>query len=691
MTALSVQSENLLVASKPNGLSSGSLNNNAGGFADRLSQATSQLKPPVSQALAPHLALASGRSTPDRGVSRNDSVSNGTQAVGPRPAARVTRQEKTVGSGSARPSEHTDSAAQTAASHRAAAPQQSTSSAMVSNHDTSTPNANPTIQTANPNPSPNSAAPPVAPVSPSDVQGPPAGLTPPVTVPIVATAENPASSPVAGATPGATDGSTRAANNIGPASANLWPAAAAAAPKGMDQSQAATDTTGKSSEPAPALQASDIAGVGPKTDATASASTNPSPAEIGVPLSNLNSSDQSALNATSLVVASTSNPDPGQTPATPNPVSSASSASSSNANTTAAAAEVQQLPQTPANRPSIQTLPDVGSPLAQLVQALQADASTNQSPAPSPVAGAPTVNDPVVGGPPQSVASTVAVANALAADNRPSSTVSSSTPGVKSNSGTGSNSAAGLLYDLWSSGWTISAVSASSGSLDTGAGQRDFASGLNPTSSADPASAAKPDPNSDGAAFAPVQTATILQMPHGASGTDQTVLAGPYNLAATAQERASATWQAIATPAERLVNNATLNWLQNGAEMRVQLRTDAFGPMEIQATLASGKIGASIGVEGIEAQKSLLNQLPALHQVLMERNVQVDRLVVVANQGQAGAGLGSNSQQSSSEPYSVRKFPATVAESSVSGLEPPVAAPGSAQSHGAWGRLNIRV
>ena len=124
----------------------------------------------------------------------------------------------------------------------------------------------------------------------------------------------------------------------------------------------------------------------------------------------------------------------------------------------------------------------------------------------------------------------------------------------------------------------------------------------------------------------------------------------PQNLNTAAQEKAFAAWQSVSAQIGRVVNTATLNALQNGTEMRVQLRTDAFGSMDIRATLEGGKVGAAIGVESAEAHNALLSQLPALQQSLNERQVQLDQISVVSSYGQSGTDFGAGSGRQNGDP-----------------------------------------
>ena len=122
------------------------------------------------------------------------------------------------------------------------------------------------------------------------------------------------------------------------------------------------------------------------------------------------------------------------------------------------------------------------------------------------------------------------------------------------------------------------------------------------------------------------------------------------NLNSAAQEKAFAAWQSVSAQIGRVVNTAALNALQNGTEMRVQLRTDAFGSMDIRATLEGGKVGAAIGVESAEAHNALLSQLPALQQSLNERQVPLDQISVVSSYGQSETGFGTGSGNQNGDP-----------------------------------------
>jgi len=165
----------------------------------------------------------------------------------------------------------------------------------------------------------------------------------------------------------------------------------------------------------------------------------------------------------------------------------------------------------------------------------------------------------------------------------------------------------------------------------------------------------------------------------------------PQNFNTAAQEKAFAAWQSVSAQIGRIVNTATLSALQNGTEMRVQLRTDAYGPMDIRATMEGGKVGAAIGVESAEAHNALLSQLPALQQSLNERQVQLDQISVVSSYGQSGTEFGTGSGKQNGD-----ATPSGGYHQQASGSEQ-VSEPVSAPVTGAWqpatspGRLSVRA
>lgn len=145
------------------------------------------------------------------------------------------------------------------------------------------------------------------------------------------------------------------------------------------------------------------------------------------------------------------------------------------------------------------------------------------------------------------------------------------------------------------------------------------------------------------------------------------------------------------TAQDERVNGATLSSLPSGTEMRVQMHTDAFGPLEIRATLEAGKIGAAIGVDSAEAHHTLLSQVSALQQSLADRHVQLDQVTVVRTSGQNFTDLGwsPNQQHDGSAPYSRLAQQARGQDSESQAAVVPEIEAGQAETQ--WGRLSVRA
>ena len=104
----------------------------------------------------------------------------------------------------------------------------------------------------------------------------------------------------------------------------------------------------------------------------------------------------------------------------------------------------------------------------------------------------------------------------------------------------------------------------------------------------------------------------------------------------TAMSSASASSNGPAVPGAQ-VSQAHLFAGAGTTEMRISVNTDALGPIELQATSDKDRIGAVIAAAKPETQELLANELPALHQALSERNLQVQQLTV--SQGALAGGM----------------------------------------------------
>ena len=102
-------------------------------------------------------------------------------------------------------------------------------------------------------------------------------------------------------------------------------------------------------------------------------------------------------------------------------------------------------------------------------------------------------------------------------------------------------------------------------------------------------------------------------------------------------------WQNYDGGAGQMVRSASLNDSANGAEMHVELRSGALGPLEVHAVLHEGSLGAEIHVQGQEAHTLLAAGLPSLERALGERNLRVENIAVY--QDHAGGGMSGGEKQ----------------------------------------------
>ena len=112
-------------------------------------------------------------------------------------------------------------------------------------------------------------------------------------------------------------------------------------------------------------------------------------------------------------------------------------------------------------------------------------------------------------------------------------------------------------------------------------------------------------------------------------------------------------WQNYDGGAGKIVRSASLSDSANGAEMHVELRTGALGPLELHAVVHEGSVGAEIHVQGQEAHTLLAAGLPSLERALGERNLRVENISVYQDQTGGGAsGGGKQDPHSGSSPSS---------------------------------------
>lgn len=89
------------------------------------------------------------------------------------------------------------------------------------------------------------------------------------------------------------------------------------------------------------------------------------------------------------------------------------------------------------------------------------------------------------------------------------------------------------------------------------------------------------------------------------------------------------------------VNSAAMIQAQGKTEMRVALKTDNLGPVELHAVLDAGRLGASISVVNHDAHTVLTNNLPALQQALSDQNLRIDHVSVLNAPMSSGTNTGN--------------------------------------------------
>jgi flagellar hook-length control protein FliK len=110
-------------------------------------------------------------------------------------------------------------------------------------------------------------------------------------------------------------------------------------------------------------------------------------------------------------------------------------------------------------------------------------------------------------------------------------------------------------------------------------------------------------------------------------------------------------WQNYDGGAGSIVRSAALSGSARGAEMHVELRSGALGPMEVHAVMHEGSVGAEIHVQGQEAHTLLAAGLPSLERALAERNLRVENIAVYQDHTGGGAsGGGKQDPNSGSSP-----------------------------------------
>jgi flagellar hook-length control protein FliK len=156
------------------------------------------------------------------------------------------------------------------------------------------------------------------------------------------------------------------------------------------------------------------------------------------------------------------------------------------------------------------------------------------------------------------------------------------------------------------------------------------------------------------ATFAPIHTNSPAPDPAGNLLTghapsvpaSHTTTSAPQTAPSSTQPASTlAAWQNYDGGAGKIVRSASISDSANGAEMHVELRSGALGPLEIHTVVREGSVGAEIHVQGQEAHTLLAAGLPSLERALGDRNLRVENITVY--QDQAGGGMSGGTKQDS--------------------------------------------
>ena len=210
-------------------------------------------------------------------------------------------------------------------------------------------------------------------------------------------------------------------------------------------------------------------------------------------------------------------------------------------------------------------------------------------------------------------------------DAAPEATGIQSTGAVYASSG--GSAAHANLSDSSTSGQGKSGQQSGPGSGDTPVGVTTFAPSLTNSPAPDPAGN--------------LLTAHAPSVP-----ASHATISAPQTAPSSTQPSSTlAAWQNYDGGAGKIVRSASISDSASGAEMHVELRSGALGPLEIHAVVHEGSVGAEIHVQGQEAHTLLAAGLPSLERALGERNLRVENITVY--QDHAGGGMSGGAKQDS--------------------------------------------
>ncbi len=178
--------------------------------------------------------------------------------------------------------------------------------------------------------------------------------------------------------------------------------------------------------------------------------------------------------------------------------------------------------------------------------------------------------------------------------------------------------------------------------------QANPASGSGSANKAEIAKTLMPTANSSDAESAPEAVRAFSDGQPGAPSTTPANASSqsPVTGNPAAQERGLAAWDNMDAQAGRIVNSASLAAQPDHVEMRMDVRTEGLGALEIHAVLDRGRLGATINAESPEARAMLASHLPAFEQSLSDRNVHMEHIVISNHLAgsESTLGAGSDSQ-----------------------------------------------
>jgi Flagellar hook-length control protein FliK len=149
-------------------------------------------------------------------------------------------------------------------------------------------------------------------------------------------------------------------------------------------------------------------------------------------------------------------------------------------------------------------------------------------------------------------------------------------------------------------------------------------------------------------------------------------------------------WEGHLQNSSQLVREAELIAHPGSVEMRVELRTEDLGTMELRAIMHENRLGAAIGVGTLDAKTALATELPGLQRALMEKNVHLDSISIFS--ASSGGATGHESGYKSPSGNSLHAVAKIVSYPPLRWEETSPVSGGEAWHPGdRWVRLSVRA